>query len=222
MEYIIQRSRRKTLALQIDSLGNLLVKAPNQISIEKIEQFISQKNKWITSTVNRVRSDLLSFQPILKVEQVMLFGIRYPVILQQRKGVFFDGETFYLPIINTVSALVRWLKREATNYLETRCAELSQIYGFLFNKIQIKSYRAKWGCCNARKEISFNYRLVMINKNIIDYVILHEFCHLRILNHSPEYWKHLSIFMPNYKLCRDSLKSYNILNHFPIIQQNNL
>ena len=215
INYTVERSRRRTMAIQVDAFGKVKVKAPLNISQQRIEQFILQKQKWIASTLDRVNGDLLAFQDLFELRAVMLNGNRYPIQYKTGRNTAFKNGTLFLPEQNAQPALARWLKKQAGLYLPKRCRELAELLRLEFSNISVKGFRSKWGSCNSRKEISFNFRLRMENQYCIDYVIIHELLHLVELNHSKRFWNLMAQVMPDYKLYRAELKKYNILSRFP-------
>jgi predicted metal-dependent hydrolase len=77
--------------------------------------------------------------------------------------------------------------------------------------IKVRSYKNRWGSCSSNGDISYNWKLIMAPEKIIDYVIIHELCHLIHFNHSRDYWEEVSKKIPNYKECREWLKSNQYL-----------
>ena len=73
-------------------------------------------------------------------------------------------------------------------------------------KITVKSYKKRWGSCSYKEELSYNWKLIMAPEKIIDYVIVHELCHLIHFNHSKDYWEKVSKILPNYKTSKEWLK----------------
>lgn len=105
-------------------------------------------------------------------------------------------------------ALEEWFKAVAHEYLPNRIERLSQETQLTYNNFQIKKYKARWGSCNSRKELSFNYLLMMLPAWVIDYVIIHELCHLKHLNHSRDFWQLVAHFSPSYLQAKKFLKQY--------------
>ena len=73
-------------------------------------------------------------------------------------------------------------------------------------KISIKGYKSRWGSCNSRGEISFNWRIIMAPKSVINYVVIHELCHLKYHDHSDKFWGFVESNLPSYREQRDWLK----------------
>ena len=111
--------------------------------------------------------------------------------------------------------LVEWLKLEAKKYLVARVHFISSKIKISFKSITLKSYRAMWGACNSRSEIYLNWKLVMLPKKVIDYVIVHELCHIVEPNHSKSFWIPNSFNCPSkyftlaelYLLEKDTIKA---------------
>ncbi len=85
-------------------------------------------------------------------------------------------------------------------------SRLAAQHGFEYQRIRITSARTRWGSCSSRGTLSFTWRLVMASEDVIDYVIVHELVHLRIHNHSREFWTQVGLLMPDYKEKRLWLK----------------
>ncbi|MDX1700374.1 MAG: M48 family metallopeptidase, partial [Melioribacteraceae bacterium] len=77
--------------------------------------------------------------------------------------------------------------------------EFSNRYNLEYNSIKIKNLKSRWGSCSSKKNLSFNLKLMYFNHKVIDYVIIHELCHLKIMNHSREFWNLVESIIPDYK-----------------------
>lgn len=95
--------------------------------------------------------------------------------------------------------LESYFKEQAQNYIFPRLAELTKQTSLTPKQIKIRQYRARWGSCNSRQEVSFNYLLMMAPPWVIDYVIIHELCHLKHLNHSTSFWQLVAKHCPYYQ-----------------------
>jgi len=76
------------------------------------------------------------------------------------------------------------------------------------NSISVRDYKSRWGSCSSKGEISYNWRIIIAPHQIVDYVVVHELCHLKHPNHSPEYWKSVKRVNPEYKEHRQWLKEH--------------
>lgn len=98
------------------------------------------------------------------------------------------------------------LRKFAEQYLPQRLEHWSQVTELEFNRVRIKDLKSKWGSCSSRRNINLNWQLVFLDENLIDYVLVHELMHLREMNHSPQFWKWVARFCPDYKVLRNQLK----------------
>jgi len=89
-----------------------------------------------------------------------------------------------------------------------RVSYYAKKYGFEVKKIRISSARTRWGSCSTRGTLSFTWRLILAPQDVVDYVVVHELCHLRELNHSKNYWALVEEIMPDYKVRRAWLKKH--------------
>jgi predicted metal-dependent hydrolase len=97
------------------------------------------------------------------------------------------------------AALKRWLTRKARRHLEPWLRDLSQQSGMPFQRMTVRGQKTRWGSCSRHKTISINYKLLFVPPHLVQHVFLHELCHTRVMNHSPEYWRLLAALEPDHK-----------------------
>lgn len=98
--------------------------------------------------------------------------------------------------------------REKTRATVTQRAEyFAKILNVSFNKLSVKKQRSVWGSCSAKQNINFNLLLCLCPNNVIDYIVVHELCHLKELNHSRKFWDEVEKILPDYKASRLWLKT---------------
>jgi predicted metal-dependent hydrolase len=85
-------------------------------------------------------------------------------------------------------------------------AKLSEIDGGARHKIAIKNAKTLWGSCTRQGTLNFNYKIALLPKEVANYIVVHEFCHLKEFNHSDRFWRLVEGFVPNYKALRKLLK----------------
>jgi predicted metal-dependent hydrolase len=100
-----------------------------------------------------------------------------------------------------------WYLHRAIDKLEQKSIKYSEQMGVQPTQIKVKEYKSRWGSCNTRGEISYNWKIIMTPHRIVDYVVIHELCHLIHHNHSPEYWHQVRSIVPDYQEKRDWLKT---------------
>lgn len=97
-------------------------------------------------------------------------------------------------------------RHRARALITKKVKALNAEYGFSFRRISIRSQETRWGSCSAQKNLNFNYRLFFLEERLIDYVVVHELCHLREMNHSAHFWELVEKTVPDYKQRRQELK----------------
>ncbi len=206
--YILRYSKKaKYLRLQIKSGKELELIVPKGLELKEAESFLIKKTDWIKKHLKRTgdtgKKYLLwgkeirisqSYQLFIKHHKIYFAGNELKII--SPSGEAGDIENLY----------ENWLKHFSKIYLPQRTAGLAEKFGFIINKVTIRSQKTRWGSASARGNLSFNYRLMMYRKEVIDYVIIHELCHLREMNHSKKFWLNVEKYCPDYKSLRRELK----------------
>jgi len=169
--------------MSFDAQWVLQVRAPKFMLSGQIQSFIDKNNAWIEKHFQKITERL------------------------QNKKYYLFGKALTQFSPNGRDETTKYYKQEAKNYIVPRCNELAQKYGFTHTWIRITSATTRWGSCSSRKTLNFSYRLIMSPPECIDYVIIHELCHLRQMNHWAKFWKEVSDIMPDYKLYENHLKS---------------
>jgi predicted metal-dependent hydrolase len=102
-------------------------------------------------------------------------------------------------------------KDEARNLVQARLEHFNKIYQFKYKKIFIRNQKSRWGSCSEMRNLSFNFRIVHLPTRLQDYLIVHELCHLKEMNHSERFWSEVARAIPSYKVLRKELKTKYIL-----------
>ena len=100
---------------------------------------------------------------------------------------------------NVKPQLLSWFKQNAMEWLIYRTQIFKNIIKINYAKVKIGDYKSMWGSCTSKGVISYNWRIIMAPEEVIDYLIVHELCHLIVGNHSKKYWKTVAKFLPDYK-----------------------
>lgn len=98
-------------------------------------------------------------------------------------------------------------KITAQQLVTQQLEKFNQFYKFNYFKITIRDQKTRWGSCSTKGNLNFNYRIVYLEPALIEYVVVHEMCHLKEFNHSKRFWELVAQTIPNYKTLRKTLKS---------------
>jgi hypothetical protein len=96
-------------------------------------------------------------------------------------------------------------KQEAADFISGRLAYYSQFYGFVFKKFAVKKQKTRWGSCSRKGNLNFNYKIIKLPARLADYIIVHELCHLKEMNHSRRFWNLVERAVPDYRQRRREL-----------------
>ncbi len=212
----IERSKRKTLSLTVLKNGNVIVKAPISMKDEIINRFVEEKQSWIREKLSTIKETQNKFEDIISGSAVLIYGNKYLVVKSDTKQIQTSNKfELVVPIKyegeKQQKAIQTWFKKLAKKVLAERLAFIESRIGLNSSSLKIGDSRGRWGSCNSYGNIILNYRVVMLPPSIIDYVIVHELCHLLELNHSKKFWQNVARFLPNYELQRKNIKEFGFL-----------
>ena len=88
-----------------------------------------------------------------------------------------------------------------------RVARVAALVGVSYGRITIRAQKSRWGSCSGKGNLNFNCLLMLLPPEIIDYVVVHELCHRKEMNHSPKFWAHVERILPNYRTLKQQLKN---------------
>ncbi len=103
--------------------------------------------------------------------------------------------------------LYKWYRTQAGIIIEERVQYYSSVLGEEWGQIRIKDQKSCWGSCSGKRNLNFNWHLVLTPPQILDYVVVHELCHLRQMNHSQAFWREVERILPDYKARRKWLRA---------------
>lgn len=212
---IIRTSRRKTADIRVEE-GAVSVIVPVSTSVEKIDQLLSSKRMWIKEKVALQREMApASSKQFVSGEAFPYLGRNYrlkiehgsfaPVKLLQGRLVVQMPESDQQPYMIR-NAIVRWYKRQAEQKIREKVKRYAPILGVEPEGVNVKAFKSRWGSCTAKGELEFNWLIMLAPNRMVDYVVIHELCHLIHHDHSPEFWREVVRVMPDYQLCREWLR----------------
>jgi predicted metal-dependent hydrolase len=212
IDQLIRSPRRKTIALIIERNGQLIVRAPANISDKYIQRFVREKSAWIQRKQRemRVTPPAVRQKGFVNGEYFYYLGRKYPLHLSKRvkPSLLFNG-TFSLAESARIEAkqvFKEWYREQCREVVTERAALHARRLKLHYRRIRITSARTRWGSCSSKANLNFSWRLVMAPLEVIDYVVVHELCHLEEPNHSKKYWHRVAMAMPDYHIHRKWLK----------------
>ena len=214
---IIKTNRKKSASIQLKD-GQVRVRAPKTLSDKRIYNLIKKRTPWIKEKLEEYSKRPRAIEKKYVDGEVFSYlgkNYRLQIIKGEDLSIKIKNGCFMTSIpegiqnknIMVQNLLSDWYKIHAHKYLQKRTNIFANTIGVLPLSISIKNYKSRWGSCSSVGELSFNWRIILTPHRIVDYVVIHELCHLLEHNHSPKYWRHVETYVPDWKDCRDWLRN---------------
>lgn len=174
-------SDRRSYGISIEATGEVMLHLPLSGSVRDAARMAEEKRGWI-------------------IEKVLMQRQR----LEEAQKKEAQRDKCYTP--EQRSALEKRYREAAKEYVPKRAAYYAAFLGVSYDRIRIAGQKTRWGSCSSNKTLSFNWKLMLAPPKVLDYVVVHEVCHLREMNHSPRFWALVESLMPDYKQQRKWLK----------------
>ncbi|MDE6402122.1 MAG: M48 family metallopeptidase [Clostridiales bacterium] len=217
MEYKLIRSKRKTLTICITG-GEIIVKSPPRISVEHIEKFLNEKSEWISKKLGEYAKKTSALSEVISGDVVLYHGQSHPIVPSDKhKRIAIDDGKLCLPIkystdkSSALRAVTAWFKRIAKVELEAALEKMSVETGLKYKSFALTNARTKWGSCDGDCDIRLNWRLVMLDGALVEYVLIHELAHTVHHDHSAQFWALVKSYAPDYSATKKRLKTYSVL-----------
>jgi len=221
IKYNVVYSRRRSISIIVSPGKNVTVRVPMRASLKTIEKFVQDKASWIRKHLNSKPGIRLADteKKYTDGETHLFMGKEYLL----RKTV---SATPYIRLCNneivagqsnidnsqkTRALLARWYIQKAREIFDVMLEETLRRYadyGFSPSRLVVRSLKSRWGSCTSKGMITLNSELIKLDRVFIEYVIIHELCHLKYHNHGKDYYRLLGELVPDYKSIRKELKKY--------------
>ncbi len=188
-----------------------MVLCPISTSENYLKSIINKKKTWIEKKIkeqiNQKRIILAngSYFPLFGLQKKLMIN------LSSKSEIIKKDNEIYIRCddLDEVKKIFEiWLKEKSKKILTWRIKKISKRINIDFKTLHLKGYRSRWGCCKNGSQIFLNWKLIMLPKKVIDYVIIHELCHIREPNHSKSFWFLVESFDKNFYECKKWLKNH--------------
>jgi predicted metal-dependent hydrolase len=209
IQYKIIRSDRKSMALIIDSEARLTVRAPLDARESEIKDLVKQKKRWIIEKQKKISGLNNKHSPVTfkNGESFIYQGETYTIKYDNVSKIKISDTNIIVPRTFKKERIISWLKREAKKLISARLDKYASLMGVRYSALRISGARTRWGSCSGRDSLNFTWRLIMCPITAIDYVIIHELCHITYKNHSPAFWAMVKRICPKFKEPKNWLKN---------------
>lgn len=211
IDFNILYKRRKSIGIYVDIYGQIEVHAPKGAPMEAILPVLEDKWDWIIQKSQEMKARTEA--PMEKVydhgEVFLYLGVSYPILIslnleQHQDYVLFEQDkiSVYVKEHNDEAvkqALKSFYYQQCKALVETRIRVYQSEFKMKPRAIRIANDSSNWGTCNSKFELTFNWKLAMAPIEVIDYVVVHEMCHMIHLNHDRSFWRLVGKMLPDYE-----------------------
>lgn len=218
LNYELRTSRRsRYLRMQISTQG-LIVTKPWGLSLSAVEAWLVSKATWISKHWPQTETQLEK-PPFTLPQTIELkaldqhISIYYETASLARLQLQFNSEQQHLTlrgeiaqIENCHNLLKVWLRQYAQLHLPNKLKALAEETGFSYTRCVLKNQKSRWGSCSSQGIINLNAKLLLLPEAWVRYVLIHELCHTRELNHSANFWSLVAQFEPDYQTIHRAMR----------------
>ncbi len=224
---IKRTSRKKTVGIHVDRQGVVVVFSPSLLKIDNIKEIVRKRARWIIDKQKLVKNNSLlgSIKEFISGEAFSYLGRQYRLKVvksdteKEEKCKLIRGR-FVVKINrhlneeqakkNVKKALSSWYFERAKDKIPERVDLYVRQLGKGPEKIEIKNHKRRWGSCSQNGVVRFNWKVVVAPVAVLDYVVVHELCHIIYPNHSDKFWEKVGTIIPDYLKRRNCLREYSV------------
>ncbi|WP_087748413.1 MULTISPECIES: M48 family metallopeptidase [unclassified Acidovorax] len=225
--YALQRVRRRSIGFTVGADG-LAVRAPSWVTLQAVEAALREKSGWILRKLDEARARQQRSEggriAWAHGAQLPYLGEPLTVVLDPTHGFTGQGGALHPASEGATGASLRiglphsaspaqirdavqaWLMRDALRHFTARLDHFAPLLGVRWTRLRLSSAQTRWGSAKADGSIRLNWRLLHYRPAIIDYVVVHELAHLRVMDHSPRFWGTVATVVPDYPVLRHALR----------------
>lgn len=222
LTFDVTYSERKTMEIAIEPPSKIVVTAPIGTTEEVIKQKVRQKASWLIQkmfTFRNMQTQKIN-REFVNGEAFTYLGRNYAMqivvdeTIQKACARLYRGK-FYVTVPVKDECLIKatmedWYRAKAKEQIEERLKYYQAFFDKKPRAVKIKDQKKRWGSCTSNNELLFNWRCVMAKAHALDYIIVHELCHMYHKDHSKTFWDLLGSIMPDYEVRKEWLKNNGI------------
>lgn len=211
-EYEIKFSKRKTLNISVERDRRIVVRAPENLSFERIEKIVQSKRQWIKEKLGHSQKYPVvpESKEFVSGETLMYLGKNYQLLVVDEpiEGVEFN-QRFLISKQSQADAnalFKEWYLKQALVKIKPLVIHYSKSLGVSYNQLKTSEMKYRWGSCTPANNIIFNWRIIKAPMYVLEYLVVHELVHLIEANHTPRFWNILSVQVPHFQKAKEWLK----------------
>lgn len=215
ISYTIRRSKnRRSTSILVHPLKGVVVTAPPWVPEIFIRSFVNQKSSWIEKNLQKFKAIPKATKDFISGEHHLYFGQSFPLRITRspshkklKLSLLYDtfealvpsGLSAFKEKLELKLAFTNWYLKQGKKIIQTKVDYFSKRLGVSYNRVTLKRVSSIWGSCSRKNNLNFNRKLIMAPHAVVDYVIIHEVCHLIHRHHQKSFWDEVKRLDPEYK-----------------------
>lgn len=213
---------RKTMEIAVEPPNIITVIAPNDTDKERILEKVKSKGSWIIKKLysfkhmnyRRINREFVNGESFMylgrnySLQIEVDFSVKKPEVKLYRGKFLVKSRDKEEAVIK--KAMEEWYRNKSKDIIEERIKYYQRFFNIVPSCIKIREQKKRWGSCTSKNELLFNWRCIMAKSNALDYIVVHEMCHMYHKDHSKEFWGLVASIMPDYEIKKEWLKNYGI------------
>lgn len=218
IEFEVVYRKRKTMCIKIEENGDIKVSVPLNSKSEEILSAIKPNSTWIIKKREEV-TDRFKEKVTIGIKngsKFIFLGSEYSLKVLINEHIeepiieLYDNElivrTPFLDENSIKKSMEIWYRKQTLQLVIDSIHRYQKYFNVVPTSIKVKEQKRRWASCTYKRGLLFNWRISMAPSNVIDYIVVHEMCHMIHMNHSKEYWNEVERVMPNYETEKEWLK----------------
>ena len=217
--YTVNKAKVKNFYISIQN-GEVVIKAPWYVTSSQIQDVVESKRKWIMEKLEEYQKSPRKAKEYLDGEKFQILGEEYSLNIYYKdiNNAILNVENGKIVIIlplryaeeDNTEQIKKMIDKMyymvAEREVEAAMEKTRKMVGLAPEEYRIKKTKSVWGSCSSNRKITINQNLMMYSRKAVEYVVLHEVCHLKYMNHSKKFWEMVEKYMPDYKDAEKELK----------------
>lgn len=216
-DYTIKESpKAKSLRLKVTADEGLSVVIPKGFDQSRIPDILESKKTWLEAALKKAEENRKFFRPKpddflpeeLRLQSIgQTWKIRYTTVDEPGIRVVSNPNKLELDLRSdrfeqseVIARIIKILREQCRDHFSCQLLDYSEKHNLPINKISIRNQRTRWASCSSKRNVSLNMKLLFIRSELVQYVMIHELCHVQHMNHSKKFWRLVESIEPRYRI----------------------
>ena len=223
IKFKVEFRNRKTTSISVEPPNNILVVVPLNTKEEDIKAAVKSKGAWIVQKLfefrhieaKKVNREFVNGESFMYLGRNYSLQIHIDEALQNNSIVKLFRGKFHVYVKEKNDELIKetmeaWYREKTEEQVKKRIKYYQKFFDKKPSDIKVKEQKKRWASCTSKNELLFNWRCAMAKATALDYIVVHEMCHMYYMNHSQEFWGLVASVMSDYEIRKEWLRDYGI------------